>query len=55
MGRFMGAMQAHRATELPIHVCAGWRKRKKRAHNYLLTNPKLTQIGLISLESFCWN
>jgi group II intron reverse transcriptase/maturase len=38
-----------------MRVRAMWRKRKKRTDNYRLVNAKLAQLGLISLESFCWN
>ena len=36
-----------------MRVRAMWRKRKKLTDNYRLTNAKLAQLGLISLESFC--
>jgi hypothetical protein len=38
-----------------MRVRAMSRKRKKRTDNYRLVNAKLAQLGLIGLESFCWN
>jgi group II intron reverse transcriptase/maturase len=38
-----------------MRVRAMWRKRKKHTDNYRLPNAKLAQLGLISLESFCWS
>jgi RNA-directed DNA polymerase len=38
-----------------MRVRAMWRKCKKRTDNYRLPNAKLAQLGLLSLESFCWN
>jgi RNA-directed DNA polymerase len=37
-----------------MRVRAMWRKRKKCTDNYRLPNAKLAQLGLISLEGFCW-
>jgi len=37
-----------------MRVRAMWRKRKKHTDNYRLPNAKLARLGLISLESFCW-
>lgn len=37
-----------------MRVRAMWRKRKRLTDNYRLPNVKLAQLGLISLESFCW-
>lgn len=38
-----------------MRVRAMWRKRKKHTDNYRLPNAKLARLGLLSLESFCWN
>jgi len=37
-----------------MRVRAMWRKRKQHTDNYRLPNAKLAQLGLLSLESFCW-
>jgi group II intron reverse transcriptase/maturase len=38
-----------------MRVRAMWRKRKKLTDNYRLPNVKLAQLGLMSLERFCWS
>lgn len=38
-----------------MRIRAMWRKCKKCTDNYRLPNAKLAQLGLLSLESFCWN
>lgn len=37
-----------------MRLRALWKKRKVRTDNYRLPNAKLAQLGLLSLESYCW-